>query len=469
MNSGSDDDLLPSLRRRMSWRVIAPLALTWLLGSVVTTAVAYVYTRKAFDRTLVDDAYAIAANVALDRDGLRSQLTPRELGAVLFDPNETVYFAVLDGQGRLMAGQGDLVPRAVGAGDRGERYGFEDRHYRGHDLRLVTLRRDQPAPHTVIVAETTNSRSALAEQLLLASVAPQALLLLLLGLWLRRSIGTELAPLARLEEALEQRDTNDLTPVDLEPRSRDIAHLADAFNALMARIDAGVTAQREFAGNVAHELRTPLAGIRSLAEYGLAQKDPAAWAAQLRSIVASEARASHLVDQLLALALADEARESLQLAPVAIDAVLRDLLLRLLPRADAAGVDLGAEGIDEPIHAIGTAALVEGVLGNLIDNALRYGRPREAGVKPHVTVHAEPQGAELLLTVTDNGPGMDEAQRQRVLARWEQGASGVQQGSGAGLGLAIVARYVALLGGRLSLQAATEGRGLRACVWLLRS
>jgi two-component system sensor histidine kinase TctE len=453
----------PSLRRRMLWQVMLPLALTWLLGTAVAVGVAYVYTRQAFDRSMLDDAYAIAANVS-ERDGqLAFSLSAREVGQVLFDRDERVYFAVLRPDGSLLAGQGGLRDRMS---PPVEPWSFEEQHYRGVDLRMVTLTRSLPQPYWVVVAQTTRSRTLLLQQLLTASVAPQAVLLLLLGLWLRHSIARELQPMAQLETALAQRDANDLAPLALKPRTRDIANLSGAFNALLARIAAGVRAQREFAGNVAHELRTPLAGIRSLAEYGLAQKDPAAWAAQLRSIVTSEARASHLVDQLLALALADEARDSLQLEPLAIDTLVQDLLLRLLPRADAAGVDLGAEGLEQPLRAMGTVALVEGLLGNLVDNALRYGRPPLASVTPRVTVAAQAQNGELLLTVTDNGPGMEPGQQQRVLERWAQGRSAAEQGTGSGLGLAIVARYVALLGGRMSLRPVSDGTGLRVSVWL---
>jgi len=447
----------------MMWRLLLPLALVWMVGSVVALGVAQVYIGKAFDRSLLDDAYAIDANVSAAAGELSFNLSPREVGAALFDQDEKVFFAVLRADGSLLAGQGGLDD---GAARRGEPWVFEDRHTHGVDVRMVTLVREAPLPHRVLVAQTTRSRSKLAGQLLATALLPQLALLLLLGLWLRQSIADELQPLARLEQALDQRDANDLTPVALAPRSRDIEHLLAAFNALAARIATGLRAQREFAGNVAHELRTPLAGIRSLAEFGLAQKDPSAWAEQLRRIVASEQRASHLVEQLLALALADEAGQSLQLEPVAVDLLVRDLLLRLLPRADALGVDLGADGLDAPLRAWGTAALVDGLLVNLTDNALRYGRPSDPAQAPRVTVAAAAQADEVLITVTDNGPGLDAEQRQRLLTRWEQGAGALQRGGGVGLGLAIVERYVALLGGRLALEPAPDGPGLRACVWL---
>ena len=456
---------LPSLRRRVLWRVMGPLALTWLLGSALAVTVASVYTRKAFDRALLDDAFALAANTELRAGRLTFGLSTRETSQVLFDHDEKELFAIFGSDGALIAGE----PGLAADGPPGtEPWTFGDRRFQNLSLRSVTLRRDTPRPFIVVVAQTTRNRSLLARELLSVSIPPQVALLLALGLWLRRSIRRELQPLASLEQALEQRDTNDLTPVQLAPGTRDIAHLADAVNALMARIGEAVQVQREFAGSVAHELRTPLAGIRSLAEYGLAQRDPSVWQEQLRRIVASEARASHLVDQLLALALADEARGSLKLEPVAVDALVRDLLLRALPRADALGVDLGAAGLEQPLFALGSPALLEGLLSNLLDNAFRYGRPSAPDELPRVTVAAEAQGAEVCLSVTDNGPGMDDEQCERVLARWEQGAAALKQRGGTGLGLAIAMRYVTLLGGRMALGAAAEGEGLRASVWLLR-
>ncbi len=455
-----------SLRSRLQRRVLVPLALTWMLGSAVAASVAYVFTQRAFDRSLLDDAYAIAAQVTEATDGeVALNLSPREIGAVLFDQTERVFFAVRRADGLLVAGHAGLPVMIF---DKGQLWQFGDHHFRGLDLRVVTLRRSTPQPFVVVVGQTVLSRSQVLQRLLALAVVPQALLLLLLGLWLRHSISDELRPLAQLQLALESRDSSDLSPLQVPAPSRDVARLGDAANGLMARIAAGVQSQREFAGNVAHELRTPLAGIRSLAEYGLAQPEPAVWRQQLQRIQQSEQRASHLVDQLLALARADESRDGLQLQLLRVDEGVRELLLRTLPRADVEGVDLGAVGLEQPSWTLGSVALLEGLLGNLLDNALRYGRPADASTRPRVTVEVRIEGAELVLSVSDNGPGLTSGDtlREGVLSRWTRGDAGEQHGRSAGLGLAIVARYAALLGARFALLPMAQGPGLCAQVRL---
>jgi len=240
-----------------------------------------------------------------------------------------------------------------------------------------------------------------------------------------------------------------------------VQRLGAAINALLERIGRSVRSQKEFAGNVAHELRTPLAGIRALTEYGLSQERPEVWREQLRSIAQSQERASHLVDQLLALALAQEAREALPPQTLRLDEVVRDTLLRHLPRADGLGVDLGARGLDTPVAVQAQRALLEGVLDNLIDNALRYGRPAD-GADARVTVEIAREGDDSVrLSVSDNGPGIDDAQRQRLLKRWAQGPAGETLRQGSGLGLAIVAEYARLLGTTLTLEAGDDSVGLR--------
>lgn len=439
---------------------MVPLALTWLAGTLLALAVASFFTQQAFDRSLLDDASLLATHVRLREGRLALALTPGELNTVLFDRVETLYYAVRRPDGSLVAGEDALTASPV---PEGASFRFGDQALRGTPLRTVTLLRDDPASFAVVMGQTVQSRSTLLQRLLGYSLLPQLALLLVLAWWLRRTIQSDLQPLAQLQQAVDQRDAQDLGLVPVAASTREVERLAIAINALLGRLERSSRAQREFAGNVAHELRTPLAGIRALAEYGLKQKDPQAWRAQLEAIAASQMRASRLVDQLLALALASEAQTGLHLGPVALDELVRDAVLRFLPRADAARVDLGARGVDNPVLVAGDPTLLEGILNNLIDNALRYGLDPEAET-PSITVALAQQPGEITLSVIDHGPGLSAELRERLVQRWEQGEAGHALGQGAGLGLPIVAQYARLLHARFALHAGPRGRGLVASV-----
>jgi two-component system, OmpR family, sensor histidine kinase TctE len=453
-----DASRLPSLRLRVVNHVLWPLALTWMLGTSMTVGVAYYFAQQAFDRALLDDAHALAAQVKAHPEGLALELSNREMGAVLFDQSENVFFTVLRPDGSVIAGHPGLrAPRPQGQA----RTLFSEITYQGKDLRAVVLRRSEPGPFEVVVAQTMGSRTVLLHNVLLYSVAPQVLLLILLAAWLRSVIGQELRPLSSLQQSIDQRDALDLTPVPVSASSRDIVRLGTAINSLLARVSQSMRAQREFSGNVAHELRTPLAGIRALAEYGLTQQDPAVLREQLQRVATSEARASRLVEQLLALALAEEADAGVQTGPVALDEIIHETVLRLMPRADAAGVDLGVQGLEQPVRVAGNAALIEGVLSNLIDNALRYGRA-PAGQASTVTVVLSQQADTVTLSVVDNGSGLTFDQRRRLMQRGVRGVDSDRLGQGAGLGLAIVAKFAQVMNAKFELGDVPGGPGLRA-------
>ncbi|MGJ7581915.1 sensor histidine kinase [Variovorax sp. RHLX14] len=439
-----------TLKGRVLRGVLAPLALTWLIGSGLALVVAQYFTSQAFDRAMLDDAYSVSANVHRSKQGLELMLSPREMTTVLFDQSESVYFGVQRLDGSLIAGHAGLQAPAP---DEGTSYRFSDVVYNGKNLRAVVLDRTEPNGFRVLIAQTTRTRAAMVERLLIYSLAPQLVLLLMLAAWLWRGIGRDLQPLGDLQQVLDRRDAQDLSPVSVVHTSRELERLGDALNSLFERLSHSVRSQREFAGNVAHELRTPLAGIRALADYGLAQQKPAVWREQLERIATSQARASHLVDQLLGLALADEGKTRLQHEPVRLDELASQAVLRHLSRADAKGVDLGARGLEKEVTVEANIALVEGILDNLIDNALRYGGST-------VTVEL----SERMLSVVDDGPGIAPEAQRNLMQRWAQGSEGVKLGQGAGLGLAIITRYVALLGAELAFTPATAEGGLRVSV-----
>jgi two-component system sensor histidine kinase TctE len=452
----------PSLRSRVIKHVVLPLVVLWALGTATALGVANYFAGQAFDRALLDDAYAVAANVRMDSTGPVLNLSPSEMRALLFDQSEAMYFAVLLPNGTLLSGHAGLrappLPQETTSA-------FADIGFQNRALRSVSLRRYEPTEFTVVVAQTSVSRNRLLQRMLAYAVVPQVVFLTLLVWWLRRVIKLDLQPLAELQRAVDQRGARDVSPMPIgvttDASTRDVQRLGTAINAMMQRLGDSISAQREFAGNVAHELRTPLAGIRAQADYALASADPAVWREQLQGIARGQQRANHLVEQLLGLALADEMRARLQLIPTAINEVARDVLLRYMHKADVAGVDLGGEGLDERVMVEADTALLEGILGNLLDNALRYG----AAAQPQVTVAVRQTEGVVTLSVTDNGPGLTAQEAEQLRQRWVRGPAGQRLGEGAGLGLAIVSRYAELLGARFSLEpveAVTGTVGLRA-------
>ena len=442
----------PSLGTRLFRHVLLPLVIIWALGAAVTLGISNYFVGQAFDRALLDDAYSAANRVTRDGELPVIRLSPAEMDTLLFDQTEHVYFSLMAADGTFVAGHRGLpVPPNATRHAPETAPAFSDLFFEGQALRGVTLHKTQPVPFILVMTQTTTSRGKLLERLVVYSLLPQGLLLIGLAWWFRRAIRSDLAAFSALQSDLEKREVRDLSPLAFTAETSDVQQVGDAVNALLVRVGEGVSALREFTGNVAHELRTPLAGIRALTTYGLRHGEPAVWRKSLQDIAKSEERASHLVEQLLALAFADEARINLSFEKIRLDNTVRGVVLGFVSRADALGADLGAQGLDVPVEVWGHTVLVEGILNNLLDNALRYGRAPE-NLQHLVTVKLQAlDDGVVLLRVTDNGPGMDSAQTIDVQARWQQGAAGRQLGEGTGLGLAIVARYAQLMGARVTL------------------
>jgi two-component system sensor histidine kinase TctE len=455
----------PSLRSKLLRHVLSPLAILWLVGTLISASIANFFVQKAFDRSLLDDAYAITGHIRVTDTWpaqLDIDLSSSEIGNLLFDQSESMFFAVYRENGSLLAGHAGLQGPSLALRSPGL-IEFGNVHFQGKSMRSVVLHQTKPLPFSVVVAQTNRSRTLLLEQLLIYSILPQLLLLLGIAFWLRKAIAEDLQPLVDLELAVELRDAADLEPMIVRSDTQDVDKLNGAINALLARIQDGLNAQREFSGNVAHELRTPLAGIRALAEYGLQSDQPAMWREQLERIQDSSIRASHLADQLLALAMADEADWVLRREPLRIDELVTQAIVQASARARSLQVDLGAEGVDEAVYIMGHPTLVDGILNNLIDNALRYGKPSK-GRPAQVTVRLQVTPEQVILTVEDNGPGLTTVECEQLLARGTQGQTGQQMRMGAGFGLSIVSRYAQLLGAKFWLQNVPTDSGLQAHV-----
>lgn len=454
----------PLLRNRMLRHVLLPLIVTWLCGTAVMLGVAQDFTGRVFDRTLLDHAHALSSRLKLEPDGqVKLDLSAQELDTVLYEPVEMVVFSILNSNGQPLIGA-ELKDAFLPSYFQEYRYGYL--RYQQRSMRSIALRHSiADKKFFVVVAHTTQARNQLVQRLMWFGSLPVFLMLIPLTIWLWDRIERDLQPLAQLHDALLVRDANDLSPLEVASNSREVQQVGKALNDLIDRLDRNIAMQREFAGNVAHELRTPLAGIKAMAEFGLAGQDPSVQREQLAHIVSSTERAGRLVNQLLDLAMLDEDQVTLHIVNVDMAELVRQTVLRHLDKADAHGVDLGAQGLDES-EAFGCSvqadtALVTGLLDNLIDNALRYG-----GSTVTVAVAVNWQTTMCSISVEDDGPGIPAAVRTAMMQRSTQGDDGELLGQGAGLGLFLVARYARLLGSHLQLDSGEAGRGLKASVWL---
>jgi two-component system sensor histidine kinase TctE len=242
--------------------------------------------------------------------------------------------------------------------------------------------------------------------------------------WLGLTRGIE--PLNELTESIRRRKPDDLAPIDEASAPDEVRPLLGAFNDLMARLDASLKAQQRFVADAAHQMRTPLAGLRMQAEIAMRQRDPVNLQHAMRQIVTSADRASHLINQMLALARADtDSPPALQ--PLDLDALARDVAREWVPRAREKDIDLGFEAADAPAWVEADAVLLSELLNNLVDNAIRYSR---AGARVTIRVHA---GDDVTLEVEDTGIGIDQADRELVFERFYRVLGTEVEGSGLGL------------------------------------
>ncbi|MEI4485023.1 sensor histidine kinase [Frigidibacter sp. MR17.14] len=453
-----------SIRRRLLTWLLVSTAVIGLLALLDTRAEAVRTANTVSDRVLAGSAMAIAERVSVDETGdggLSVDIPYSALEMLSSTAQDRVFYRVDGPPGTFITGYRELTP-LDGPWDVPV---FADAAFDGAPIRVASLRRAASTgidsiPFVVTVAETTAARGALTSTILLRSALRLGLMILgaTVAVWI--AVTLALRPLHRLGAALSLRSPDDLSPID-EAAPREVRGLVETVNGFMARLAGALGAMRNFTGNASHQLRTPLAVVRTqLALAARAPDLPAAQAAA-RAGDAAIGEAERILAQLLTLARVDAAGSAAAgAARFDLVALARDTTAERVPDAAGAGLDLGfeAEGSAE-IRA--EPVLVAEMLRNLIDNALRY-----AGRGAEATVRVRPgRGGTVVLEVQDDGPGIPEHRRAEVRARFVRGAPVQADSSGAGgsgLGLPIVEEIATLFGGALELDAGPCGRGLVA-------
>lgn len=331
--------------------------------------------------------------------------------------------------------------------------GFTDLLWRDERWRLFTL---YIGDRIVQVAQPARLRRQMSADIAWRNLAPFLLLLPGMALVIWFGVGAGLRPLHRLAIDLQQRQPGALEPVAVERLPVEITPLVSALNDLLARLAQTLNAQRQFIADAAHELRTPLTAVRLQAEMAQRATHAVERAATLDDLRAGLLRASHLVEQLLALARLETDPAVDRMEPVDLLALAKQVIAEYAPLADDRPLDLGLLP-SVAVTIAGDPSEWRTLLGNLVDNAVRY---TPAGGR--VDVQVQSVGKDAVLTVSDTGPGIPVAERGRVFGRFQRGAQTTAPGSG--LGLSIVQRIADRHQASIELEDAATGQGLRVIV-----
>ncbi len=449
-----------SLRRRLLGWLLVSTAIIGCVALADTYREAINTANIVSDRVLSGSALAIAERVVVAENGtLEVDIPYVALEMLTSAAQDRVFYRVDGPNGQFLTGYQNL-PSVNGL--QGDSPRYMDGVFRGEPIRIAGLRRFastgiNSVPFTVTVAETTIARSRLARAIILRSAL--RLLLMILGaaaiVWVAVTIS--LRPLYRLSEAIDERSPDDLHPIR-QSVPVEVENLVETVNSFMVRLQSALDALRHFTGNASHQLRTPLAIIRTqLALAARAQTLEEAKAAAKKGD-ASVAHAEHILAQLLRMANIDAAGSGEKQSLIAVDLVslAQSVTADFVPSAADADIDLGFEEV-EPATVEAEPLLLRELLGNLISNAIAY-----AGRGSEITVRVRKIDGSACLEVEDNGIGIPAEKRAVVRQRFARGEGNVAPG--AGLGLAIVEEIATLFKAELVLEDGAGGQGLKASI-----
>ena len=376
------------------------------------------------------------------------------------DDLDHVYYEVRAASGDFVAGRKGL-PQPVVTADRRPQY-YNGVHAE-QNLRLVALRvsydpDDEDALGQVIVGETLIKRRALAQDILSAVALTQLALIAMVSLAVYLGVGHGLLPLGRLRQQIESRSYRDLAPLSESETPREVRPVVHAINELMERLQRAIASQQRFVADAAHQLRTPLAGLKMHAELALRENTITGMRERIVALTQATDRSARLEHQLLSLARAEpESCGTQVLTTVELGKLARETATEWVPRALERDIDLGFNAAEAPLEVQGNAVLLREALANLIDNAIRYGR---AGGRITVGVERTPDAA--VLTVEDDGAGIAPEDRERVFERFQRLADASIEGCG--LGLAIVREIAQMHDATAVIESGGAGAGTRVSI-----
>lgn len=437
-----------SLKQRLLILVLSTVCLVWLAAAAFTYWDAKQELEQVLDAHLAQASTLLVAQSTEELDDLEEEKAP-----LLHKYSRRVAFQIWEDGEKLLfqSGNSPTTPLA------GSQTGFSDISIAGQNWRVFTSQARGEHEHQLIihVAELKEVREQLANSIIANLLTPLWFALPLLAILLWWAVTTSLKPLVKLTQAVAQRKPDNLSAIQLQAPA-EVQPLVERLNQLFSKTKALIENERRFTADAAHELRTPIAGIQ--AQVQVAQ---AALAAENREHALTQAlqgcqRASHLIAQLLTLARL-ETNAATSFETFDLQELAKQQISELAPSALEQGIHLElAEG--EPVYIQGLATLLEVLLRNLLDNAIRY-----TGAGTEVIVKTSYSDQQACLIVCDTGPGLAIEELAKITERFYRPADTTAAGSG--LGLSIVKRIVELHAGSLQITQGAKGQGLCVSIY----
>ena len=444
----------------LDW-MLTPLLLLWPISMALTWLVAQNIAGKPFDRALEFNVQALAKLLVVKNNVVQFNLTAPAREILRADDTDQIYYQVMGTRGEFLSGQADLPAPP----DEEKPYDGEVRLredvVQGGDVRVaytwirVDVKDSVPPPQPVLVqvAETLEKRKTLAREIVKGTMVPQFVTLPLAVLLVWLALVRGIKPLAQLEKRIRARKPDDMSPLDETGVPEEVVPLVASVNDLLSRLTVSLTTQKRFLADAAHQLKTPLAGLRMQADLAQRETDADELKKSLKHIGQASIRATHTVNQLLALARAETTGRSLAKQQVDMVRIVSKVMADSVPRALEKKIDLGYDGPatgEQPTYLEGNPTLLGELVRNLLDNAINY-TPEKGQVTLRLMV--DRFSGVVVLIVEDSGPGIPESERELVFQPFYRALGTNVDGSG--LGLAIVLEIVQQHGASITIEDAS--------------
>ena len=460
-----------SIKTHLLLWLSVPMLLLWLLQSILTYSLAMNLATDAFDKGLLDSVFSIFSCINFANGKISADIPPVAIAMLKENIKDKVYYRVSDENGKFIAGDAILPPPKI---TRRKYLGVKSAHFKmgnvmGNQARIAQVAFANPQKIDcyifIQVAETLASRNQVADEIIISIVLPQFIMLVLFLLIVRFGVDRGLVPLELVRNAVAKRTAFDLSPIAEPGAPIEVKPLVKAINNLLQQLNNDIQSQKRFVANAAHQLRTPVAGLKTQAELALRINKQDDLKHNLELIKTSATRASRLINQLLSLAKAEpRVMTEDELHTIDFNLIIKDVCTEFVQLALSRNIDFGFENASETAFIKANKVAIHELVANLIENALIYTQNSgKVTVKVDVNKNlTKSDQAQAVLVVEDNGPGIALDERDKVFERFYRILG--TKSSGSGLGLAIVKEIVKTYNGKIFLESGDNNTGLKVIV-----